>query len=365
MTLGLCSPLSQRHLRFNPIVRYLGGFLMMASAMTHAREYRFSPSSLEGDMLMQQDIDLSLFSKSNAQLPGVYSSKVKINNSQIDTVDITYLSDKSGVLVPQLTPEMLRKLGVDIDKYPPLASQAATNPLENSLGDYIPQAAAKLDFSVMTLNLSIPQAAISSHGKDYIDPSRWDDGAPVAFVDYSFSGSQSEDDSRSRTTNQYLNIRNGANLGGWRVRNYSTWSKTDDANSWDTINTYLQHDIDALKAQFTGGESSTRGEVFDSLQYRGINIASDEEMLPYSQRGYAPTIRGIASSNAEVSVRQNGYLIYQQNVAPGAFAIDDLYSTTNSGDLEVTVKEADGTEHRFTQPYSSVAVMQRPPSNEV
>ena len=357
---GLCPSLNHRRLRLNPIVRYLGGFLMMASAVAHAREYRFSPSSLEGDMLMQQDIDLSLFSKSNAQLPGIYPSRIKINDNPIDNVDITYLSDKNGDLVAQLTPEMLRKWGIDIDKYPSLSSQVATRPLAKPLGDYIPQAAAKLDFSVMTLNLSIPQAAISSNGRDYIDPSRWDDGAPVAFVDYSFSGSQSEDDARSKTTNQYLNMRSGANLAGWRVRNYSTWSKTDDANSWDTINTYLQHDIDALKAQFTGGESSTRGEVFDSLQYSGVNIATDEEMLPYSQRGYAPTIHGIASSNAEVSVRQNGYLIYQQNVAPGAFAIDDLYSTTNSGDLEVTVKEADGTEHRFTQPYSSVAVMQRP-----
>ena len=108
-----------------------------------------------------------------------------------------------------------------------------------------------------------------------------------------------------------------------------------------------KHDIDALRAQFTAGESSTRGEVFDSLQYWGVNLATDEEMLPYSQRGYAPVIRGVASSNAVVSVRQNGYLIYQQNVAPGAFEINDLFSTTNSGDLEVTVKEADGTEHHF------------------
>ena len=61
MTRGLCSSLSQRRPRLNPIVHYLGGALMMASTVTHAREYRFSPSSLEGDMLMQQDIDLSLF----------------------------------------------------------------------------------------------------------------------------------------------------------------------------------------------------------------------------------------------------------------------------------------------------------------
>jgi outer membrane usher protein len=83
-------------------------------------------------------------------------------------------------------------------------------------------------------------------------------------------------------------------------------------------------------------------------------------MLPYNQRGFAPIIRGIASSNAEITVRQNGYIIYQANVAPGAFEITDLYSTTNSADLDITIKEADGSERKFTQPYSSVAVMQRP-----
>lgn len=100
--------------------------------------------------------------------------------------------------------------------------------------------------------------------------------------------------------------------------------------------------------------------MFDSIQYSGINIASDNQMLPYSQRGFAPVIRGIANSNAEISVRQNGYLIYQSTVAPGAFEIHDIMSTTNNGDLEVTIKEADGTERHFTQPYSSVAIMQRP-----
>ena len=360
MTNGFCSTPRLRHLHYIHYARYLGGFLLITSNIASASEYRFSPSSLEGDALTQQDIDLSLFSRSNAQLPGTYSSRIRVNEARIDDMNITYLNNPAGELVPQLTPETLRKWGVDIDKYPKLAALDAKSPLKNPLGDYIPQALATFDFSTMTLHLSIPQAAINSQGKDYIAPSRWDDGVPVAFAEYTFSGSQSVDDSSNTTTNQYLNLRSGANLGGWRVRNYSTWSKTDDATTWDAINTYIQHDIDAMQAQFTGGESSTRGEVFDSLQYRGVNIASDEEMLPYSQRGYAPTIRGIASSNAEVSVRQNGYLIYQQNVAPGAFEINDLYSTTNSGDLEVTVKEADGTEHRFTQPYSSVAVMQRP-----
>ncbi|MCV2533205.1 fimbrial biogenesis outer membrane usher protein [Enterobacter wuhouensis] len=332
----------------------------MASCSAQAREYRFSPSSLEGNMLSQQDIDLSLFSKSNAQLPGTYSSRVRVNDRRLKDANIAYVSSPEGALIPQLTPDMLRAWGIAIDRYPTLQALPANQALPDNLGRYIPLASAQLDFSTMTLTLSIPQAAISETGRDYIDPSRWDDGVPVMFSDYAFSGSTNKDSGDSSTTNQYLNLRTGANLGGWRVRNYTTWSNSDSKNQWETINTFLQHDVDVLKAQFTAGESNTRGEVFDSLQYRGVNLASDEEMLPYSQRGYAPVIRGIASSNAEVSVRQNGYLIYQQNVAPGAFEINDLYSTTNSGDLDVTVKEADGTEHHFTQPYSSIAVMLRP-----
>jgi outer membrane usher protein FimD/PapC len=60
-----------------------------------------------------------------------------------------------------------------------------------------------------------------------------------------------------------------------------------------------------------------------------------------------------------VVVRQNGYVIYQNTVAPGAFEINDLYPTGSSGDLQVTVKETDGSERHFVVPYASVPVLQR------
>ncbi len=44
-----------------------------------------------------------------------------------------------------------------------------------------------------------------------------------------------------------------------------------------------------------------------------------------------------------MSVKQNGYEIYQSTVPPGPFTIDDLYAAGNGGDLQVTIKEADGT----------------------
>ncbi|WP_313109324.1 fimbria/pilus outer membrane usher protein [Atlantibacter sp.] len=359
----MVSPFAKNHYytgwRYKALLHCLSGALFFASDYLYAREYYFEPSSLEGDNLSREDVDLALFSKSNAQLPGTYLSKIRLNKQSLKDESITYISGEKGGLQPQLTPAMLRQWGVKVDDYPALASLPPEKPLMEPVSHYIPFASADFDFNSLTLSLSFPQAAIIRTSNGYIDPSRWDDGVAVLFTDYSFSGTERDDDNH-HSTNQYLNLRNGANLGGWRIRNYSTWNNAEEGQSWEAINTWIQHDIKLLKAQFTAGQNNTRGEVFDSLQYRGVNIASDEEMLPYSQRGYAPTIRGIANSNAEVSVRQNGYLIYQSTVAPGPFEINDLYSTTNSGDLEVTIKEADGSEHHFTQPYSAINIMQRP-----
>jgi outer membrane usher protein len=326
----------------------------------YSREYYFPASGLEGTALPRQDIDLSQFSKSNSQLPGVYASKVMLNKNVQDDIALTYVRGEDGGLIPELTPAMLQKWGVRVEAFPELTKLPNNATLGKPLGHYIPAATADFDFSTLTLHISMPQAAIRADSKGYIDPSRWDDGVPVAFADYSFSSSQRANSDSSSTSNQYLNLRSGANLGGWRLRNYSTLSNGQEEQSWQTINTWIQHDVDVLKAQFTAGESSTRGDIFDSVQYNGVNLTSDQQMLPFSQRGFAPVIRGIANSNAEVSIRQNGYLIYQASVAPGQFEIHDLYSTTNSGELEVTVKEADGSEHRFTQPFSSLAIMQRP-----
>ena len=99
--------------------------------------------------------------------------------------------------------------------------------------------------------------------------------------------------------------------------------------------------------------------MFDSFQFRGAQISSVPEMLPDSRRGYAPVVRGVANTNARVEVRQNGYTVYSTVVPPGPFALTDISPSTLSGDLAVTVIEADGSRHSFTLPYSSVPNMLR------
>jgi outer membrane usher protein len=163
---------------------------------------------------------------------------------------------------------------------------------------------------------------------------------------------------------KYLNLRPGINLGAWRLHHYSTWSRfrTGQAatqTKWDSIYTYLQRDIKTLKSQLVFGDRTTPPDVFSSIPFRGVLLASDDEMIPDSLRGYAPVVRGIARTDAQVVIRQNGYTIYETFVAPGSFEITDVYPTGGSGDLYVTIRESDGSEQLIIVPYASLPVLQR------
>ncbi|MGO2200113.1 fimbria/pilus outer membrane usher protein [Pseudomonas helleri] len=122
----------------------------------------------------------------------------------------------------------------------------------------------------------------------------------------------------------------------------------------------MQRALPDIKGDMTAGQGFTSGRFFSGLSYTGVEVASDDRMLPESMRGYAPTVRGIAKTNAQVIVRQNGNDIYQTTVAPGPFEISDLYSTSYNGDLQVSVIEADGTVSTFTVPFSAIPESLRP-----
>lgn len=93
------------------------------------------------------------------------------------------------------------------------------------------------------------------------------------------------------------------------------------------------------------------------MRIRGVALASDISMRPNSQQGFSPIVRGVAQTNALVKVVQNGNVIYQENVPPGAFTLDSIQPTGSAGDLWVTVKEADGREQSFSVPFSAVPNM--------
>ena len=329
-----------------------------------SRDY-FNPALLETGRSGQQHVDLSIF-ENGQQVPGTYRVDIWVNDMLLETREVSFAlragSDEKADLQPCLTREDLKRLGVKVELFPGLAGADRCANLAA-----IPQASAQFQFNRQRLMLSIPQAALENKVRGYVPPEQWDEGLPAMLLNYGFTGSNSKGRDRftQSASSYYLNLRPGFNLGAWRVRNYTTWSYNSagggraSEDRWDSVYTYAQRNIIRLKSLLTLGESSSPSDVFDSVSFRGAQLASDDDMLPESLRGYAPVVRGIARSNAQVVIRQNGYVIYQSYVAPGAFEISDMYPTGGSGDLEVTIKEADGSEQHLTVPFASLPVLQR------
>ncbi|CBG88571.1 fimbria/pilus outer membrane usher protein [Citrobacter rodentium] len=329
---------------------------MITSLLNEARgrDY-FNPALLENNPTAADNIDLSAF-ETGQQAQGTYRVDIILNGANVDTREIAFFPGEEGDLEPCLSEALLQRYGVKTASYPGLMAKGKCADLAA-----IPQASSELLFSAQKLLLTIPQAALSAQARGYVAPELWDEGISAVMLNYSFSGDRSRTNADGVTSNsQYASLRPGINVGPWRLRNYTTWNRDSQGNdNWDTVYTYLQRNIVPLKAQLVLGDSASPADIFDSIPFRGAQLASDDEMLPDSLKGYAPVVRGIARSHAQVIIRQNGYQIYQSYVAPGAFEISDLYPTGGAGDLDVTLKEADGGEQHFTVPFASLPVLQR------
>ncbi len=337
--------------------------LLLSSPAFYAQaELYFNPRFLADDPAAVAD--LSGFEKGQELPPGTYRADIYLNDGYMTTRDITFnAAEKGHGLAPCLTRGQLASMGVNtaaIAGIDVLAADACV-----PLTEMIKDATTRFDAGQQRLYLTVPQAFMGNRARGYIPPELWDHGINAGLLNYNFTGNNVHNDVGGSSNYAYLNLQSGLNLGAWRLRDNTTWSysssgsSTTNENKWQHINSWLERDITLLRSRLTLGDSYTNGDVFDGINFRGAQLASDDNMLPDSQKGFAPVIHGIARGTAQVSVKQNGYEIYQSTVPPGPFTINDLYAAGNGGDLQVTIKEADGSSQVFTVPYSSVPVLQR------
>jgi outer membrane usher protein len=336
----------------------VGSVILGGTVSLRAEEY-FDPTMLNHGAGGGTEVDLSVFQTEGGQLPGVYRVDVYLNGKMMDKRDIRFEfpTGQTVKLQPCLSLAMLSKWGVDVSLIP--GAESTSNCLY--IGE-ISQATAHFVFASQRLELSVPQAFIVKQVRGSISPALWDEGENAIFLNYAFSGFQSSAKNGGRDSNsQNLSLLPGINIGGWRFRNFTTMNKSSSGASVkaDSVYTYAKRVIPKLASELTLGAASTSSEVFDSVPYTGVQLGTDEEMLPESQRGYAPIIRGIAKTTAQVTIRQNNYVVYKDSVSPGPFEIADLYATGGNGDLMVTVEESDGSEHHFVVPFSTLPIMRR------
>ena len=354
------------------------GLLAPVAPFAHAQPVNDSAASFNSQFLSGKSLGegLSRFANENPVLAGTYNADVYINGKWQGAREYTFKNVPGKVSAETcFTLEMLEQVGIDTSQLS--LGQNITTTTCKPISEWLPQASSRFDSGSFRMDVDVPQAFMQRGVRGYVNPKLWDHGITAGKVSYNLNLYQSESkvvkaDSQSANGNTYsrvsqqnnsafLALDTGFNVGDWQFRHNSniTWQEGNGTN-WQRNDTYALYPVQRLRGMLTLGDTHTTGELFETIAFRGAQLASDDRMLPDALNGYAPIIRGTANTNALVDVRQNGQLIYQTSVSQGPFVIDDLYPTGYGGDLDVTVHEANGVDRSFKVPYASVPQMLRP-----
>ncbi|NTZ06317.1 fimbria/pilus outer membrane usher protein [Burkholderia metallica] len=308
-------------------------------------------------------IDVSRYSRGNVVRAGMYSPDIYVDGNWVGRLDVPFnAAPDTPDAQPCFDKTLLERIGVDLARLPPdIRATLDGDHACMRIGQAIPEASVSFDFNELRLDLSIPQISMRRQARGYVSPDQWSEGVPVAMVGYNANVYDSRTSGARGTTQGYVGVDGGFNYQRWHFRHSGSFNWDDRGRRrYENVATYLQRDLSSWSSQLVVGDTYTSGDLFDSTSFRGVRVYTDDRMLPESQRGYAPVVRGVANTNAKVTISQNGVKLYETTVAPGGFVINDLYPTGYGGDLNVLVTEADGSTHSFSVPYAAVPMSLRP-----
>jgi len=336
-------------------------FLLFAFSLIPAREsqatdaqddYTFDPSlvreMMPGQVAMPDDAQDAWFQ------PGRYDVELYLNGKfqQSTTLQIVRAGGPLSVCLPS---PFYHAFGVKAHYLSALKATGCVRP-----DTLLPGAAVNVNTASLRVDVSIPQAMLVQRPVGYIAPENLTAGSTMAFVNYNLNQFYSDYKNAQRFESTYLGINSGMNVGMWRFRQQGNLTHDEWGNRWQSARAWVQRALPSLQSEVGLGELFSQGDLFNAVSFNGVSLDSDDRMLPDSVRGYAPVVRGVANSNARVTVWQGKQRIYQTTVPPGPFIINDLSPVSYGGDLKVEVQESDGSLHQFSVPYAVLPQSLRP-----
>ncbi len=325
------------------------GFSYHKVLLARNSEYIFNPS-------LVNNADVTRFNDGQ-QLPGKYIVAIFVNGKGKPqgeyNIDFEYRGD---TLTPNIKNDELLSFGINPKKI-------KTEFYKNSKNIDFERSDIKFYYSFFSkaLVFYVSKQSLTNSNSELAHESQWDDGINVLYLNYDAKIYHRNIDSYScNNESYYASLSPGANIGSWRLRNSGVWRKGYEGDSeYQNTYTYAERDLRTLRSKLLLGESSTSSDIFDSIPFKGVKLSTSDNMIPYFERIFVPTIRGVTNSVAQVDVRQNGYLIYSTEVPAGPFALSDI-PATEGADLNVTVTEDNGLIQHFTVPYNSPAISIKP-----
>ncbi len=339
-------------MRIKPIAFLTILFIHNAYSEDLAANYFFDPAFLNnGKNNINETPDLRYFSRAGGVLPGKYIVTVLVNGELKSQEEINFKPTESGNVEPEFEANLLKRWGIDIERFDSLKSIYSNEELISTITGFT----SEFNTNNQTLSLSIPQKWIYSPEWSQVPPQSWDHGETALLSNYRYSSLNSRYKSKEKQS-QSLSINSALNISGWRIRHNGYWNS--DARGWDSINTFARHDYNFWQGgQFTIGQTSTDDGIFNSFPFEGASLSSDDGMIVPMLTSYTPTIRGVANTPAQITVRQNNTIIWQGDVPAGPFELRDIYPLY-SGDMNVEIRESNGEVRYFNQTSATLPILQ-------
>lgn len=301
-----------------------------------------------------KDQKISNFSfDDNNPLPGKYELDFYVNKQWRGRYEIAVGAEPDDVC---LTDDILHNLGIITNDLKPLVPPRCI-----TLKSAIRGGSYTFDIGIFRLDLSVPQAYVTEVESGYILPENWERGINAFYTSYYVSQYYSDDQHSGSNKSTYVRFNSGLNLLGWQMHADTSFNKADTSQGeWKSNTLYLERSLTRILGTLRAGDMYTSSDIFSSVRFSGVRLFRDMQMLPNSKQNFTPRVQGIAQSNALVTIEQNGFIVYQKEVPPGPFSIADMQLAGGGTDLDVTIREADGSVTTYLVPYASVPNMLQP-----
>ena len=329
---------------------------LLALVMAHPVQADSGPLQFDLNILKERGLDPSLsqyFADAAKFMPGRHTVHLYVNGNNRGQVSALFGPD-GGLCVDR---PFLNAAGLVVTDGAPAHAEAgpsATPAAHAACYDYrrdVPRAIINALPGGNELDLIVPQDAVVPEGDSSVIHNV-DTGGSAGILNYSLMSTSSLSDGERSDYNQ-ADLENGFNMGDWLLRSHHILTDSNGEFSVNALNTYVQHTFAGRGQTLQAGQVNMTSPLFSTGTILGAQLTPEDSLKSAEASG--ASVAGIArTAQARVEIRQAGQLIYATLVPAGAFTLDNVPVTRSNTDLDVTVKETDGSTSHFVIPAAAL-----------